>query len=296
MPPQGRIEVDVPYDGHDYFTRQAYHDIKHQLDTETPPATTDAIIGHFVLSNHEEYTDLQDVIDMRYGDSVSVHVPVVTDETGNIDQLINDKSSCVFAIDYSPKEPRVVPLQIEMSFFDEDASSFALEHFSDNMGSLLKDRVTEQIQRDTLYFRSNIVLAARIFITLPQPMVEKLEKDKVSPIISKFSINWPTTASHGLLELRTRGASEQDITTSFPEDGRKAPMMYNPETSEVEWSGMPMKAFGMPTTSGVTTYSTKPMYLKIHQPGDLYGVKALTAHVEAQIPGDLLSGVETPFV
>src|SRR5689334_11426269 len=48
----GRIEVSVPYDGRDHFTRQAVADVERAVGTRGDIGDRQATIGHLLLADH----------------------------------------------------------------------------------------------------------------------------------------------------------------------------------------------------------------------------------------------------
>jgi hypothetical protein len=67
--PAGRVELELPYDGHKYFTRDARDDVAHGLATY-PQSDATAIVGHLLLRNYGR-TSLRDSLRLN-----SQHAPV----------------------------------------------------------------------------------------------------------------------------------------------------------------------------------------------------------------------------
>src|SRR5689334_9086372 len=74
-PPSGRIELELPYDGHKFFTREARHDVAQGLAAH-PQSDGNAVIGHLLLRNYAK-TGLQDSLGLS-GPHASVPIEVPT--------------------------------------------------------------------------------------------------------------------------------------------------------------------------------------------------------------------------
>lgn len=57
----GQIEVKIPYDGCDYFTRQAVDDVKRGIDLHPGAGERKANIGYLLLTDHAK-TDLRSIV------------------------------------------------------------------------------------------------------------------------------------------------------------------------------------------------------------------------------------------
>ncbi|NES23967.1 MAG: hypothetical protein F6K41_34910 [Symploca sp. SIO3E6] len=55
--PRGKIEIAVPYDGHDYFNREAYQDVIKQINNSPPNQPVNALIGYLAMNRYDR-TDL----------------------------------------------------------------------------------------------------------------------------------------------------------------------------------------------------------------------------------------------
>ena len=49
--PEGKIEIIMPYDGDQYFTRQAYRDVEKQLNTRARLDSHEAQFGHLAFTD-----------------------------------------------------------------------------------------------------------------------------------------------------------------------------------------------------------------------------------------------------
>ena len=59
--PSGKIEITVPYDGHDYFKREAFQDVVKQIKNSSPNQKVDALIGYLAMNRYND-TDLNNLL------------------------------------------------------------------------------------------------------------------------------------------------------------------------------------------------------------------------------------------
>ena len=71
--PSGHIELTLPYDGHKYFTRQAYRDVSRGRQSSS--RAEQALVGYLALTSYQN-TDLDEMLSLgiRYGS-----VPILVD-------------------------------------------------------------------------------------------------------------------------------------------------------------------------------------------------------------------------
>ena len=101
--PSGEIKLVLPYDGDQYFTRQANDDVararRHGADRD------DALVGFLALSGYEK-TNLGRVLslDENHGSyPIEMRLPTARDPN-EANPLLADKSSCVAITSYTPQD------------------------------------------------------------------------------------------------------------------------------------------------------------------------------------------------
>src|SRR6185295_13154425 len=121
--PTGRIEVQVPLDGHRTFPRQARDDIEFQLGSKHSSNGHKARIGFLALTGFSR-SDLKSVLNLsdRCG-AAPLAVPLNGNGLKSLDQLVEDYRACDIAFDYAPESPELVPVNIDLSLWDEDSLS-----------------------------------------------------------------------------------------------------------------------------------------------------------------------------
>lgn len=275
-PPSGEIEIVVPFDGADHFTRQACDDVARALPGLPSGEPVNALIGHVVFAGHQQ-TDLGEKLglDDTYG-ALPIRVPVIGEGSpGGVDDLSGDRHACVISHDYAPKPELlgVIPIDVQVELLDPDTvDEYRIAATGD--GGVDFSKLSQQPN-----FESFLWLVLKVRLVLPW----KEERDRPSPVIDRISLDWPSITS-----LRA-------LTLILPESGRKAPpIIYNPVERSIEWRNIPMHAVA-PTKGreDELEFTTEAMALSIEQPGELYQQPSLDGRVEVKVPGYLLSGMRT---
>lgn len=275
--PTGRLEVGLPLDGDQFFTRQASKDVEEQINESFAGYRAGVVIGHLGLSKYGQ-TDLNDVLTLseHYG-SFPLAVPIGGDVITNADRLRDDRHACLIAVDYAPRWPEVMPMQIDMHLLDEDVLSQPAVEIPKTNGRRQPD-VWEQIAQQ-VNFRRNLLLITQVKLSVSSRLVDKGSK----PRVSRISIRWPTVTSFRNLHLFI-GEIRQD---------NEVYITYNPLTRSLEWPGVEMDAVeGLGESDELRTYVSQRFFFLIDQPGELYEQECLDGQIQVEIPGMLLSGLQ----
>jgi hypothetical protein len=268
-PPAGQIEVMVPYDGDQCFTRQAYGDVSRACGG-SPADAADALIGHLALTDYER-TDLDARLDLgaTYG-SIPLQLPVSPGpDPSLLDHLVADSSACTLTYDYTPgaSQLKIVPIDIDVELRDPDSVGFS-PPARDAAGTAAGDPAAIM---QHVSFRPELLLRMTVRLQVPDRSA-----GAAPPVVTRLSLSWPAIASLRSLRLRV--------------DGELHPLSYNPEKRGLEWSGVPMTRAADAAEGDLRIYSSPVMELSIPQPGELYGRESLTATAQVRV-GWLLSGM-----
>lgn len=300
--PAGKIRIEVPLDGDQYFTRQAADDVARS--GWQPGQDGSALIGHLLLSGFEQ-TDLGvgAGLNSSFG-AIPLRVPLPGGPDG-LSALGADRKTCVIEHVYRPVADGV-SVKVLIDLLDPDGVDLLSQtQIGPEMRKLFEDRpaadkiaarvrqlidhaakgagdeaqmvvqdITRQITQQ-VSFRSYLQLRLTVQLILPAAV----RAADPQPKISRVSLHWPTLTSMRALHLESDG------------DGDASSVRYNPNTRSIEWTGAALRALrddGDPATP--RTYRSETMVLKIEQPGELYEADSLSGKVEIRIPGVLLSG------
>lgn len=276
--PTGHIRLEIPYDGHKYFTRQACADVVNTARGGCINRDTEVVIGYLLLADYGN-TDLDRLLNLSdsYG-AVPIRVPVVTNgSTSGLDQIAADRQTCVITYDYAPRSRRssLHPIDVQIELLDPDSLGILpLDLLTEEGHTKINDIVTSMTQQVT--FRPYLWL--RITVSLHLPC--KSENTNLFPKITKMSLDWPTITSLDALSLTVNG---DDV-----------PLRYNPMTRSIEWSDISMLSANDPDEdSDIQLYRNPEMLLVIRQPGELYQQLSLDGQVEVEVPGYLMSGLDS---
>jgi hypothetical protein len=299
----GRIELEIPYDGHRYFTRDACRDVARAL-TAHPRAEPSAIIGHLLLGNYER-TSLGDGLSLaeRHG-AIPIEVPVrsAPAEPGQPDPMSADRHTCVMTYPFDPGRPKMIPVRMEVGLFDSDSSGLLPLPLRSKDGRSSGDVIDSILQtglgrryvsavlsriREQPRFSDGLYLRAAVRLDVPAPPGSKPPE----ATIAKMALNWPTVTSMRTVQLLRIPASGLMLGTG---DGVSAEQpRYNPVDKCIEWTGTRLSLTGShPGRDGYWHYESEQMVLVFRQPGDLYVQSALALNAEITIPQYLLSGMD----
>jgi hypothetical protein len=282
--PPGRIEMSIPFDGHDYFTQQAYEDVTRRL-AHLEPRRRMAKIGYLLLRDDEK-TSLRTSLSLndKYG-AVPIEIPV-TQADGSLAPLTADRKACWIRYDYEPEPPDIVPIQLAIMLYDPDSLDLPTVDLMDGQGKRHVDDVIKRI-RQQVSFKSELLLHVVVRLLLPV----KKDYPRPEPFVARVSVGWPTVTS-----LQTLSLHFGEGLTTVTSDGLKdAPVRYNPVKRRLEWEQVPMAWVRTNPADGdesICSYRSADMLLSIRHPGELYEQPSLEVHAEAEVPGYLLSGLE----
>ena len=286
--PTGRIEMVIPYDGGDYFTRQAVGDVERAVAVRGQAGPRTAIMGHLLIADHRR-TDLYQ--SMRQHGEVGViplEVPV-TSADGTTGRLTSDRRASVMSYDYAPRLPELYPIDLDVRLLDPDIVDlewdWLLDAFDVDPADLIKG-LTQEAR-----FKSELFLMIQVHLTLPVKKGQLLE-----PMVKRVSIGWPTVTSIATTQLAVLAPHDPQLRrdTRRP-DYEQRPIRYNPVERRLEWENVDFFQPGDRSDDQDVvncTYSSAQMQLIIGHPGELFAAERLTVHAEVEVPGYLLSGVE----
>jgi hypothetical protein len=262
--PKGRIKLVLPYDGDQYFSRQARRDID---DAHRPEA--EAMIGHLVLTGFE-HANLDGLLDegQTHG-SVPIKV-LISDlaDPGEPDPLVADRSACVVSHNYVPDTEhfKVYPVDVDAWLSDPDDAGFShIDVDRDFDGKRL------QIMRQ-VGFLPELRLRMTVRLVIPREQATGA-RAKVRQVF----ISWPTHTSLRALRLKVGVMNH--------------PIRYNPRREGLEWSDITMEPEADPGAGELLTFASPQMILVIPQPGELYQETSLSGQVKVTV-NRLLSGLD----
>ncbi|MGI5179249.1 hypothetical protein ACQEVZ_23240 [Dactylosporangium sp. CA-152071] len=282
----GRIEATVPYDGYEFFTRQAVADVERALGARGAPGERRATIGHLLLADHTNTSGLRNVM-RPHGQAglVPLSIPVA-DRDGTLD-LSGGRQASVVTLDYQPENPPVYPVALTVELDDLDTLTGTFDTMQTLMtrGRENPSLVIERLQQEAS-FSSALLLTFRVKIAIPV----KAGYPALRPSVTDMSVEWPTLTSMRSTELYIEnfgGKPDQRI--------RRAPVRYNPVKGRLEWKAVPMrevKEGGPGNGAGTRVFLSANCLLKIGHPGELFDQDQLEVTARVRVPDYLLSGME----
>ncbi len=273
--PSGRITISLPYDGYEYFTRQALSDVEAHLRRRGPhEGDVDALVGHLVLANYQD-TDLADVLELsgRYG-VLPLRLPVRSPVL-DVPVLVSDRHEYHRVLEYAPAQsrPEIIPIELSVELEDPDNAALPRINAASDPSTLddVAGKIIEHVQ-----FKPRLTFSLTVRLTLP-PRHGRAPR---APIVRRVAVERPTIISLAPSSLRLRI------------DGHDADLQHNPVNRSLEW-------FDVRTTPGAEagegepwSFHSPPMLLEVEQPGELFARQEISVEVDVEVPGQLLSGVD----
>lgn len=301
--PEGQIKIILPYDGDEYFTRDAYADVGAARHEDAVRADK-ALVGFLGLTDYDK-TNLGEPLELQsnYG---SVPIKVLLPGPGETDRLIFDNSECVFSQKYQPDSLAIFPVHVDVELDDPDMAedpdrplrSSEVDGIADLRARLrARMQVIEDAPERRLDFEPGLWLRVTVRLHVPRG-----QADGVEAKVSKVSMSWPTHTSLSSLKLHVASGSALRYNPEQEHDGRRGGL---------EWSGVPMRLVGQQHDQESTRFSGEPateaedsavrkelvtltsgeMTLSIANPGDFYTQDRLSGRIEVTV-NRLLSGLD----
>ncbi len=299
--PEGHIEIAVPFDGRDYFTRQAAGDV--ECGTSAPPGNGPGrvVIGHLLLADHTK-TDLRGM--MRQHNSAGV-IPLEVPLPGTLEQLTDDRGTCVVGYDYRPDAPEVYPIWLEVGLYDPDSVQL---HAIDQLAQL--GRVDLGLAINWLMRAARFTGGLEMSITVRLAIPVKQGSAVPLPTVKLVSVDWPVITSLHSVQLE-RGTTQRERDAAKPGRGQRGntdnevpedkphAVRYNPDKGRLARESVPVhEGAALEGSPGTRVFSSVVMRLNITHPGELFVNRerfqrqTLAMHAEVEIDGYLLSGLE----
>jgi hypothetical protein len=286
--PAGRIEMVIPYDGADHFTRQAVGDVERAVAMRGSGAPRTAIMGHLLIADHRRTDLYQSMVQHGEVGVIPLEAPV-TSADGTVSRLMSDRRASVLSYDYTPMPPELYPIDLDVRLFDPDIMDlemdWLLDAFKVDPADLIK-RLTQEAR-----FKSELLLMIEVRLTLPVKKGQLLK-----PMVKRVSIGWPTVTSIATTRLAVLAPQDLELRAGTQRPSFKhRPIRYNPVEQRLEWENV---HFFQPERKpddqdeSNRTYRSAPMQLIIGHPGELFQAGQLTVHAEVEVPGYLLSGMD----
>ncbi len=276
--PTGRITISVPYDGDEYFTRDAVRDVEQYLQRRGPQdGDIEALIGHLVLANYQD-TNLPDpaVLNLtgRYG-VVPLRLPVRSPDLGDVQELVSDRHEYHYEVEYAPAtdRPEIIPIKLSVDLEDPDNADLPEIDFTSDPDKL--DQVASKIM-EYVGFRPKLTLQLKVHVTLPP----RRGPAPQAPIVRRISVELPTITSLAPSSLQLE-------VDEVPTD-----VQHNPENRSLEWFDVTTTQAGVAGKGEPRFFKSPSMMITITQPGELFTRRDLVIEVEVEVPGELLSGMD----
>lgn len=273
----GRIAISLPYDGHEFFTRDAAEDVERYLNgLNSPVNQLEALVGHLVFVDYQ-HTNLSDVFSLdRRLDAFPLRVPVRTTELDSSEALLSDEHEYRRELDYLPSRKRLelVPVTLDVELADPDHSDLLTT--TEMLRGLMSDdpqleQVADNIKR-FIGFKPFLQLEITVRVVLPAGT----DVGEHAVTVRRVGVGLPTSTSLATSSLELLGVGD-------------ATLQHNPHTWNLEWFDVPMTRTA--TVDGQPRHYKSPkMTLLFKEPGELFVRRELVVEADVEVSGELLSG------
>lgn len=288
--PTGQIDVIMPYDGRDYFTRQALADVKAHLKKAGGQTQVQARIGYLGLTNYGR-TDLDNRCQLgMMHNVVPLDVPIRGRGLWQEAELSQESRIYWGSWGYTPEGLEWTPLRLETFVYDEVALKEEEENLVRQYGAgavagyqQVANRVVEQT-----HFEKRLLLEFRLSLLLPARM--GIGREASRPRLEQMALRWPIPVSARQMRLMV--------------NGQEWPWVLDAERNQIEWGSIRMTPRpGRVAGSDIRRLDTPVMRLWMEQPGELYTHSTpgspnqpgeLTGHIQIVIPR-LLSELQARY-
>ena len=198
------LEIVVPYDGRDYFTRQAADDVKKGIQAGNGEGT--AVVGQLLLSDYARTGDLRSVMKLHRNSGV-IPISCGSASADGLEQLTADRQACLISYDYRPESPEVRPIQLNVELRDPDTMTLEMVDNFARSGTSLP--IAIGLVRKYTGFTGGLELDMSVLIDIPvKPLSRELE-----PRITLMSVDWPAITSLSSTRLRLNQKKDEPEVT-----------------------------------------------------------------------------------
>ena len=268
--PQGKIQVQVPYDGYKHFSAQAFEDVSLQLERDNSTEVANTLFGHLAFSNTSNI-EFKDKALNRFS-SIPLEIPVNSPDIKK-DDVCRDKFKAKINWEYDIESPEIPPIDVFVHLTDD-----VFEHFIS--AELTTEKDFEKLRDNIQDIHSQYSLFLMIQVQAKVPKSDF--SDDCQPVLKKLSLNWPTVTSSDSIELVSH-----DIST--------CQMSYNPLSKGWEWRNIHMRHDMKASSNDFEILRSETVLMNIKQPGELYHQDTLQGKAKVEIEDFLLSSIGTRY-
>lgn len=286
----GMIEVRVPYDGYEHFTRSALEDFRQWVMRHPDQfgstgagwdevTVTEAQIGHLVVTDHQD-TDLDEVLGQSNRTmAVPLRIPVRSADLRNDDALVADRYTFRRKIQYHPASgrPALVPVQLHVEV--TDPGSVSVPQIDPRHQIDVGEAVV--LSQEYMTFRSYLELNIQVQVDLPG----RKGWNPPAPVVRWIRLSLPSG-----LTLALTSVELAMIDGGSDPDGKPPIVQHNPNEAGIEWFDIPLEL--VKKADGPTTFMSPRMRVRIHQPGELFSESEVLVRAHIETNDVLLSGTQ----
>lgn len=278
-PPEGRLQVEVPYDGSMHLRQETIDDVTRAYGNEPPNRVR---IGHVLGLSPGSVDMSEEESSHRFETAIRAHsIPVDVPPPSIGPGTTGLQSGHVAVIDaqYRPDRLEIYPLKVDLSIDDIDSPDD-----------------TEKSRQERSQYAGWIRLTLQVHIRLQARTYLESSEHLPHPLSLHMSIDWPKATSLKNVNFAYAGLA--------PDNDRKrlrlSAIRYNPQRQCLEWNAtwlvdaVPESKEEDPRFVCTQLSETLTFVIDLLQPGEFSTVDVLRGRAEARVEGILGSGF-TPF-
>lgn len=220
------IELEVPYDGHRCFSKEAMKNLEEALSQQNGATPKSGLIGHLALGAPYNWeTDLSRSAKPTFH---PIEIPLQMGSF-NKDQWGTDQWRVKVTEEYSLNDLHFPPIEVDIQMFDDVLSS---------PGTPFEEFIQQR-------FKENLLEGAVVFdFTVRVPLPKIVERPDVRVTLEELELAWPTIAAPWQMQwILVEPAGSQGNFSTIPQYNtqRRAILLENiPTEREIEDSQSPL--------------------------------------------------------
>jgi hypothetical protein len=289
-PAQAFIEVQVPYDGQQFFGEAAIGDVRPAIQVgaaleDAEPASVEAQIGQIFVKEHGR-SNLKTT-----NGALAVRVPVLGGGVLGPKDLGRGRLEGRARFTYQPERPVPLPVHIEVRVSDEDGllrqqlalhQAEAREDLDVEHIKQLKRELAEAMGQKAEFMPSlQIEFDVQLEVAAPIGIID----DPAPPLLAQLWLEWPAMASYRRVTLYAENPNG---------DMEPHPIAYEPITGRLQWGGLRFFPPRDVAPNRLYTYQAPRMELRVRGPAELLETSTLKGELTVELPA-LVSGLSFQY-
>jgi hypothetical protein len=289
-PAQAFIEVQVPYDGQQFFGEAAIEDVRPAVQAgagleDAEPVSVEAQIGQIFVKEYGRSN-----LKTKNG-ALAVRVPVLGDGVQGLEDLRRGRLEGRARFPYQPERPVPLPVHIEVRVSDEDGllrqqlavqeAEAAEDKDLKRINQLKRDLAEAMGQKAEFTPSLQIEFDVQLEVAAPIGVID----DPAPPLLQLLWLEWPGIVSYRRVTL---------FAENQRGDMEPHPIAYDPVTGRLQWGDLRFFPPRDMAPNRLYTYQAPRMELRVRGPAELLETTTLVGGLTVELP-PLMSGLSFQY-